>query len=508
MGSFRGSFLRLGAVAAVLLAVVAGSGQISQEAEASPPAPATSDILYTGVMKTKVNALAQPGQLHDITVTTTGTVSGPMKSVQIVQDQAGQAPGLLQINTADLATWKPALQTAAHTWVFTTKAANATTAGVHINNAFRPLQPGATLTVKFLNGSARSAIYVKLTGMAPTGVGTTRAAIESETQGLGADRTLFVLWTLPGVNDVVSTDDTVLVGFSENIDGFDDSGVVIDCGAGPVAFTTSLVNSDGVRFTPVSSLPGGATCTVTVPANAPSDADTIDPPSGLDEDFTYSFTTDAAPEVTSATPDGTQIVAVDQDFTFQFSEAVDLAASAYSYTCAPSGNNGVLAVAQPNVTSTTITGAWTQNDTCTITIHAALVTDVDVHDPPDTMAADYTLTFTVEELAPFIVSTVPANGATNVSTAANTSFTFSEPVTLLNGTTWTRYDCGPGFQGDVVWTQPSLGPQTTFVFPGAPIFAGKTCTNTIYVAGFVDADTNDPPDTMTANYTWTFSYAP
>ncbi len=490
-----------------MLGVFAGSEQFTQTASAIPT---NSVIEYSGPVKTKINAQLNLSSIHDISVTTAGSPSGPMTAVAILADPPA-SQGQLSIDTSDLATWKPAQAISANQWVFKTKASNAATAGVYLNGALRPLQTGATLTVKFIGGAARSSLYLKLTGIAPTGIGVTKASIEAETTGMGADRALYVLSTDPAQDALVATDSTILVVFSENIDGFDalaGAGVTIDCGSDTTeVFSAATEGSDSVRFTPAALLPNGATCTVTIPADAPSDADANDPPSGLDEDYTFSFTTDAAPSVTTATPDGTADVSTTQSFTFDFSEAVDLAAGAYTYTCSPSGANGILVVPVPNVTSVTINGAWIQNDSCTVTIDKDLVTDVDALDPPDGMNADYVFNFHVDA-APFVVSTVPANGAVGASPVADSSITFSEPVNLLAGVNWTRFDCGPGFVGDAPFQVSQTGPQTTFTFPGVGFFANKTCTMTLYTTGWEDADTVDGPNFMVANYVYTFTYGP
>ena len=71
-------------------------------------------------------------------------------------------------------------------------------------------------------------------------------------------------------------------------------------------------------------------------------------------------------------------------------------------------------------------------ETCTATVFAAQVTDVDANDPPDNMAANYVFSFTIDA-APQVTTTVPANGATNL--AANTTITinFTEPVNVAAG---------------------------------------------------------------------------
>lgn len=499
MVGIRRSFLRLGAVFALLIAVAVIRAPGGEDAEAIP---APTEYAFAGAIKTKFNAQAQPVVQENVHVQT--DVLGQFKSLTATPDGA-PATGTLLLDTSDTGVWKAPAKLNSTTWTVQTKSTSATAAAIFVNGQYRALKAGATLTVKFVGN--KSSLYLKLTGTTPTGIGMGTTSVESETTTQNLDSRLYVFYTVPDEGGTVSTEETLYVVFSEPLDGFDPTGTTIVCDSVDVPFDSQQSGSQ-VSLDPISGLPAGASCVLTVAKDGPSDADLNDPPSGLEQDYVVNFTIDAAPTVDSYTPTVLTNVSTTQDFTFDFSEPVDLAAGAYTYSCTPSGNNGILAVPLSNVTSVTITGAWTQNDTCSITIHASLVTDVDIVDPPDTMEVDVVVGFTVEELAPFVVSTIPANGATGVSTAATTSITFSEPVTLLNGAVWTRYDCGPGFQGDVTWTSASLGPQITFTFPGAPIFAGKTCTNTIYTAGFADADSVDPPNFMVADYVWTFTYAP
>jgi hypothetical protein len=104
---------------------------------------------------------------------------------------------------------------------------------------------------------------------------------------------------------------------------------------------------------------------------------------------------DQAPFVAATTPapnDGG--VPVDQPISVTFSEPVTVAPGTFSLACATSGPVPV-----------TVTGGATtyvvdpdrdlaRGETCTVTVAAAGVADVDAVDPPDTMIADHVFTFT------------------------------------------------------------------------------------------------------------------
>ena len=104
------------------------------------------------------------------------------------------------------------------------------------------------------------------------------------------------------------------------------------------------------------------------------------------------------------------------------------------------------------------------------------------------------------DLAPTVASTTPANGATGVARNTNLSVTFSEPVTVAGA--W--YDITCATSGSHTAAS-SLG-RTTFVLdPDADFTAGELCTVTVRAAQVQDVDTDDPPDTMAADYGWTFT---
>jgi predicted extracellular nuclease len=111
---------------------------------------------------------------------------------------------------------------------------------------------------------------------------------------------------------------------------------------------------------------------------------------------------DPAPFVAATTPpNGATEVPTDSDLTVTFSEPVTVASDAFALVCTTSGT--VVLVVTPSGASTTYlldpqTDLQT-NETCTATVEADAVSDVDEVDPPDQMAADHTWTFSTTGLA-------------------------------------------------------------------------------------------------------------
>ena len=104
------------------------------------------------------------------------------------------------------------------------------------------------------------------------------------------------------------------------------------------------------------------------------------------------------------------------------------------------------------------------------------------------------------DTAPSVASTTPANNASDVAVGANVSLTFSEPVDVHG--TWFSISCGSsGAHAATV----SGGPTTFSLDPDTDFAAGENCTVTVLASEVTDQDTNDPPDSMAADYVFSFS---
>ncbi len=151
----------------------------------------------------------------------------------------------------------------------------------------------------------------------------------------------------------------------------------------------------------------------------------------------------------------------------------------------------------PGPTTTTTTSAFRAGNGCTDTDNNA--TDFTAGAPAPRNTASPTSPCTPVDVAPSVSSIVPANGATNVALDANIAVTFSEPVNVSG--TWFTISCTSGSRTATV----TGGPITFTLNPNSDFAAGDSCTVTIIAAQVSDQDTNDPPDTMTANFVSTFS---
>jgi predicted extracellular nuclease len=109
------------------------------------------------------------------------------------------------------------------------------------------------------------------------------------------------------------------------------------------------------------------------------------------------------------------------------------------------------------------------------------------------------LHFCASDDPPGVASTSPAAGATSVAVDSNVSITFSEPVTVTGS--WYAISCGTSGAHTAVATG---GPTTFTLDPDTSFANGETCTVTISATQVTDQDPNDPPDTMTSDYTFSF----
>ncbi|MGH8893192.1 MAG: Ig-like domain-containing protein, partial [Actinomycetes bacterium] len=104
------------------------------------------------------------------------------------------------------------------------------------------------------------------------------------------------------------------------------------------------------------------------------------------------------------------------------------------------------------------------------------------------------------ETAPAVASTSPANNATGVAVDANLSVTFSEPVDL--GSDPFGLSCTSSGTNSVTV---SGGPTTFTLDPGTDFVQGETCTATVTATAVTDQDTDDPPNSMAADHSWSFA---
>ena len=249
-------------------------------------------------------------------------------------------------------------------------------------------------------------------------------------------------------------------------------------------------------------------CTFAIKALAVTDLDSLDPPDKMETNQEISFQTahepDATPEITSTLPaQSATNVAAESNLILQFSEEVTVTGDWFALTC---GGGEPLAVeVSGSGNSRTLNPAINlpYAQTCTLTVFAQQVKDLDENDPPDTLGQNYTLTFATEgipDAPPEITGTYPQNGALDVPVSGNLQAVFSEPVTLKTG--WIELACTKSGSHSITLN----GGPREFSFGADSDFAySEICTVTLKASSITDQDGNDPPDNPLQDYTFSFT---
>ena len=301
-----------------------------------------------------------------------------------------------------------------------------------------------------------------------------------------------------------TTNANLTVTFSEPVNVTGNWFQVVCASSGTRNVADTVVTGGPTTFTinPNADFAGNETCTVTVLAAQVGDQDAADPPDAPAADFVFSFTTDAAPSVTSTTPANGATVASNTDLSITFSEAVATAGGSYTLSCTSSGAHTFALSGGPTTWTLNPNTDFTAGETCTLTVLAAGVTDQDANDPPDTMAANTVVSFTIDA-TPSITATTPTNGALQVATSGNLAVTFSEAVNVTGN--WFQIVCSTTGTRNVTDTVVSGGPTAFSINPNVDFGSGETCTVTVFAAQVTDQDAIDPPDGMAANVVFGFT---
>ncbi len=212
-----------------------------------------------------------------------------------------------------------------------------------------------------------------------------------------------------------------------------------------------------------------------------------------------------APGVSSVTPaNGATSVADSSMLNVVFDKPVSVTGNWFTLVCSTSGTfspsyANIIIFGGPSSFTLDPQTNLTSGETCTLTVFASQVSDLDDYDPPDNMAANFTSSFTVEK-APEVASSSPANGASSISNYTNIILTFDEPVYVHTGS-FTIF-CGGLIQP---FTVAGSGTATITLDPQAVLPNNQTCTVTAVVGNIQDADPVDPPNYMSSGYSFNFS---
>ncbi len=104
------------------------------------------------------------------------------------------------------------------------------------------------------------------------------------------------------------------------------------------------------------------------------------------------------------------------------------------------------------------------------------------------------------DVAPSVIGTSPVDSDTDVAVDADITITFSEAVVASAG--W--YDITCSVSGSVTAVE-SGGPSSYTLNPDTDFANSESCTVTVFAANIADSDTDDPPDNMDADASFSFT---
>ena len=133
---------------------------------------------------------------------------------------------------------------------------------------------------------------------------------------------------------------------------------------------------------------------------------------------------DAAPSITATSPiAGASGVALDSNVAVTFSESVNVSPGWFSLGCEASSAHAATWSGGPTTFTLDPEANFAPNESCSVTVFAANVTDQDTNDPPDTMATNYAFTFQTADVlvcgaAATRIHDVQGNGLTSPITSS------------------------------------------------------------------------------------------
>jgi endonuclease I/methionine-rich copper-binding protein CopC len=209
---------------------------------------------------------------------------------------------------------------------------------------------------------------------------------------------------------------------------------------------------------------------------------------------------DVPPTVTSTTPANNATgVALNAPLTVRFSEAVTLTNPWFTLNCAASGSHTATVSGGPVTFTLAPSPAFAASESCTWTILASGVTDQD--GTPDPLQADVVVAFTTLDPGslppPTVISTQPANGASNVPMASDVRVTFSEAVTTTANAFELACNSTP-----ITLTETGSGATRTLT-PATVLQASANCAFTVNASGVRNAGDIAMAQSVTTSFTVT-----
>ena len=264
--------------------------------------------------------------------------------------------------------------------------------------------------------------------------------------------------------------------------------------AGTVAYSGT-----SATFTPSSALAASTVYTGTITTGAKDAAG-----NSLASNYTWSFTTAAAADVTPPTvlsmmpANGAMSVALSSNVSATFSEAMTASTINSTTFTLKQGTTAVAGTVSYSGTTATFTPSSAFAGS---TVYTAAITTGAKDAAGNSLASNSTWSFTTaaptDVTPPTVMSMMPASGATSVAVSSNVTATFSEAMTAstINSTTFTVKQGTTAVAGTVSYSG------MTATFTPSSAFAGSTVYTATISTGAKDAAGN----AITAAQTWNFT---
>jgi endonuclease I len=373
------------------------------------------------------------------------------------------------------------------------------TAGSALNGNLAANQTAKSATISGLSVAVGGQIWIRWFDSNDAGVDDA-LSIDNVHLAVPGDFPPVVVSTTPatGATGVLSTTNIAL-NFNEPVTV---SGAWFDINCGTSGAHTAIVSGGPSNYTlnPDVDFAFGETCTVLVRAAQVVDQDGT--PDLMSADYTFSFQTaaDLVPSVTTTVPaNGASNVLAAANVVINFSEPVAVSSTWFDIACTLSGAHAASVSGGPSSFTLDPASDFTFGETCTTTVHAALVVDQD--GTPNPLAADYVFSFnTAADTAPTVATTTPTNASAGAGVAANITINFSEAVTATGS--WFTINCA----NSGAHAAAAIGGPTSYVLDPAVDFGFlEVCTVTVVAAQVADVDGTPTP--MAANYVFSFTTA-
>jgi predicted extracellular nuclease len=193
---------------------------------------------------------------------------------------------------------------------------------------------------------------------------------------------------------------------------------------------------------------------------------------------------DAAPAVSAVNPpNGATNVPVSSNVVITFSEPVNVTGDWFSLACGTSGPrtpsaDNVTVTGGPTVFTLDPTADFAPGETCTLTVSANLVNDLDTDDPPDNMATDFTSSFTTQPPLPDICTNPNHPALTPINQVQSNTLTspLSGTQVTVRGIVVGDFETNAQLSGFYIQSEPALDDGDPATSEGLFVFNANTNT--------------------------------